>query len=148
MTRTSKSAFRRYIEARSTLPPTTPLSESDPETLFLCDLRAALETIDKQADWKPIESAPRDGTGILVYKDVATVPVVHIAWFRSEAEWQESGQFCGGWETLEDWVGWWSYTRNSVTQEKLDGYAEPTHWMPLPEPPVTADPAPSASSPA
>jgi hypothetical protein len=23
-----------------------------------------------------------------------------------------------------------------VTQERLEGYAEPTHWMPLPEPPA------------
>lgn len=85
--------------------------------------------------WQPIKTAPKDGTDILVYKDIATVPVVHIAWYRSEEEWNESGQFCGGWDSLEEWQGWWSYTRNSVTQEKLDGYAEPTHWMPLPDSP-------------
>jgi hypothetical protein len=84
--------------------------------------------------WQPIETAPRDGTDVLVYKDVATVPVVHIAWYRSEEEWRDHGGCLFG-DTLEEYVGWWSYTRNSVTQEKLEGYAEPTHWMPLPEPP-------------
>jgi hypothetical protein len=86
-------------------------------------------------EWRPIESAPKDGTDVLVYKDVATVPVVHIAWYRSEEEWNESGQHCGFCDSLEEWLGWWSYTRNSVTQERLEGYAEPTHWMPLPAPP-------------
>lgn len=86
--------------------------------------------------WHPIESAPKDGTSILVYADIATVPVVHIAWYRSEEEWQESGQYCGGWDSLGDWLGWWSYTRNSVTQERLEDWAAPTHWMPLPDPPA------------
>ena len=85
--------------------------------------------------WRTMESAPKDGTEVLVYKDVASVPVVHIAWYRSEEEWNESGQHCGGWDTLEEWLGWWSYTRNSVTQERLDGWAEPSHWRPLPSPP-------------
>lgn len=45
-------------------------------------------------------------------------------------QWQEkyinpesSGQYCGGWDSLEVWEGWWSY---------IDA---PTHWMPLPPAP-------------
>lgn len=86
-------------------------------------------------EWKPIDTAPKDGTDVLVFFDCATVPVVHIAWYRSREEWESSGKFCGGWGSLEEWEGWWSYTRNSVSQEKLDGNSEPTHWMPLPPEP-------------
>lgn len=84
--------------------------------------------------WQSIETAPKDGTHILVYLNVASVPVVHIAWFRSHEEWEASGQFLGD-DTVEEWLGWWSYTRGSVTQEKLDGYREPRFWMPLPATP-------------
>jgi hypothetical protein len=82
--------------------------------------------------WQPIETAPRDGTEVLVLLDCASVAVVHIAWYRSREEWEESGQFCGGWDSLEEWEGWWSYTRNSVSQEKLEGFGAPTHWLPMP----------------
>ena len=79
-------------------------------------------------EWMPIETAPKDGTEVLVWFDFATVPVVHIAWFRSEEDWHDSGQPSGCFESLEDYVGWWSYTRDSVTQEKLEGITAPTHW--------------------
>lgn len=85
------------------------------------------------AEWQPIQTAPLDGTEVLVFYEVATVPVAHIAFYRGEREWLESGQYCGGWDSLEDWIGWWSYTRGSVTQERLDGYRQPTKWMPLPD---------------
>jgi hypothetical protein len=69
-------------------------------------------------NWQPIETAPKDGTDILVCFDCASVLVAHIAW----------------WCDLTDGdVGWWSYVRGSVTQEMLDGYRAPTHWIPLPE---------------
>lgn len=86
-------------------------------------------------NWQPIETAPRDGTEILIYVDVATVPVVHIAWYRSKDEWENSGQYCCGWDILQEWEGWWSYTENSVSQSKLEDYKHPTHWMPLPNAP-------------
>ena len=35
-------------------------------------------------------------------------------------------------ETIDDYGGWWSYTRITVTQERLVGWSAPTHWMPLP----------------
>ena len=70
--------------------------------------------------WQPIETAPRDGTNILVLLNMATVWVAHIA----------------RWEGLEDtedpeFVGWWSYVRHSVTQEML---SPPVYWMPFDEP--------------
>lgn len=86
-------------------------------------------------NWQPIETAPKDGTEILLLLDCATVPVVHIGWWNSREEWERVGQICGGCDSLEEWEGWWAYTRNSVTQEKLDGFRSPTHWMPF-EPPA------------
>ncbi len=80
--------------------------------------------------WRPIDTAPKDGSDIIVGCDVASVWVIHVAFWREVDE----NLIAIGWEAPGD-TGWWSYTRNSVTQEKLEGWATPTHWMPLPTPP-------------
>lgn len=79
---------------------------------------------DEPTGWQPIETAPKDGTDILVAFDCATVWIAHIAWYRD-------GGIENGVKGPDD-IGWWSYTRGSVTQEKLNDYRTPTHWMPLP----------------
>jgi hypothetical protein len=59
------------------------------------------------SDWQPIETAPRDGTPIVVipYGDV----------FELQVSWFLDGE--------ERWANWmWSM--------------EPYYWMPLPEPPT------------
>lgn len=85
--------------------------------------------------WQPIETAPKDGTIVLVFAEIATVEVVHLAWFNSEEEWERSGKFfASAGQTKDDWVGWWSYTRECVTQEKLDEWRTPTHWTPYTSP--------------
>jgi hypothetical protein len=70
--------------------------------------------------WLPIESAPRDGTCIIV--GIAGLP-------RSvgEAYWWQNEQGRGGWQC---WDG--ENHRRTVYM------ADPTHWMPLPAPPGTA----------
>lgn len=66
-------------------------------------------------DWQPIETAPKDGTHILVYPALMGVPLV--------ASWKsKSDDF--------DYIGFW---RNPMT-EKAVPYM-PTHWMPIPKPP-------------
>lgn len=90
-----------------------------------------------EMNWQPIETAPKNCTDVLVLLNCAGVAVVHIAFWRSREEWELSGQYSGGWDSLEDWEGWWSYTENSVGQSKLDNLRFPTHWMPLPPLPTT-----------
>lgn len=83
----------------------------------------------KPSDWRPIDTAPRNGDSILVYFDCASVPIVHIAFWDDGEFWEMQKM-----KSREEATGWWSYTRGSVTQEKLDGYRTPTHWMPFDAP--------------
>ena len=59
-------------------------------------------------NWQPIETAPRDGTEILLWEQEFDLYAVGI--FS---------------ELQQEWIGWeeWSEPMN------------PSHWMPLPEPP-------------
>lgn len=67
------------------------------------------------SEWKPIATAPEDGTSILVC----------VTYSLGDGEW----------ETVQ-WVDWikepyvWPHFR-----ERIDIPLPPTHWMPLPEPP-------------
>ncbi len=76
--------------------------------------------------WQPIETAPKDGTDILVAYEFASVWIAHIAWYRSREGWEDD------WKPEHE--GWWSYIENSVSQHKLEGFNAPTHWMPFKEP--------------
>ena len=68
-------------------------------------------------NWQPIESAPKDGTGLLVCWDCTPNPDADFpfdgyalaTWNAEDEEWNDDG---GG-----------------------SLFADPTHWMPLPEPP-------------
>jgi len=64
------------------------------------------------SEWQPIASAPKDGTGILLYRryEGKYLHLVDVGQWRKEEE--------GG----PRWA--WTYST-----------WEPTHWMPLPDPP-------------
>ena len=68
--------------------------------------------------WLPIESAPTDGTYVLLFDAGYANPYLHAAWDR----------FGRGWWTQSTESGasvvWWSAT----------------HWMPLPPPPAKDQP--------
>lgn len=73
------------------------------------------------AIWQSIETAPKDGSSILVYGLPERHPKLE-SWFNQSvpivAHWDSIDEaFCisGG-----DWLG---------------PFIDPTHWMPLPEPP-------------
>ena len=67
-------------------------------------------------DWKTIDSAPKDGTLILLFEPGnKSIP-------------DDVGFVCAGIWDAENWY------------DGVSGYPEPTHWMPLPSPPKeTAD---------
>lgn len=67
------------------------------------------------SDWQPIETAPKDGQFIAFARGASGSP---MDVFYGVAEWVEkkSGGFVEGW--------FWNYA------------IRPTHWMPLPEPPI------------
>ena len=61
--------------------------------------------------WQPIETAPTDGTEVLVYARGS-----YAVAFWSGKEWRDMGDI--------GWAGMYGDDGN-----------QPTHWMPLPEPP-------------
>lgn len=70
------------------------------------------------SEWQPIETAPKDGTRLLIYSP-ENVAVAH--W----EEWEQLDY--GGWLILE------KETSHGIIECSCIYYA--THWMPLPKPP-------------
>lgn len=62
----------------------------------------------ERAGWLPIESAPRDGTPVLVFQDCNGEPEYSVGYFNDYHQKWTDGEY-----TLD-----------------------PTHWMPLPPPPT------------
>lgn len=73
-------------------------------------------------DWQPIETAPKDGTEIDVWAknaDGHQRRITDVCWSRM-----------GDWDGT-DFDGW-----TGMYPERFCAKYEPTHWMPLPEPPA------------
>ena len=64
-------------------------------------------------EWQPIETAPRDGTEILLF-DADTDPTIYVGGYDYDGR-------------------YWFYSE--LLAQDVVGEATPTHWMPLPEPP-------------
>lgn len=77
----------------------------------LCNYRQVRE--EEVSSWLPIETAPKDGTVILVYCGDYQVPFMEN--MTHVARWKD-----------EKWRLYWIFSHVSL---------EPTHWMPLPDPP-------------
>ena len=65
--------------------------------------------------WQPIETAPKDGTPILIYEPPYFDATPHATYVCS-------------WDTYKE--AWVEHSGECYAQY------EPTHWMPLPEPPT------------
>ena len=72
--------------------------------------------------WQPIETAPKDGTYVLIATESHDGGMTTACW---DAEWSSSS-------------GWWLLDNGKDPEIPLRG-AEPTHWMPLPAAPSIAD---------
>ncbi|MDT6962883.1 hypothetical protein QTN24_15390 [Cupriavidus sp. SZY C1] len=89
---------------------------------------AAWQASRKQAGWQPIATAPKDGTNIIVTNGSS----VAQGWWCSEEPYvREQRDLTGAW----------------IDQQESDGFEgwldcdggmqpDPTHWMPLPQPPA------------
>ncbi len=80
------------------------------------------------SEWQPIETAPKDGTDVLVY--FGTMGVRQVSWCAPH--WAEHDE-------KDYWS--WCVDDNKHSPYALRGYSDtgpraPTHWMPLPAPPT------------
>jgi hypothetical protein len=77
---------------------------------------------EKASGWQPIETAPKDLTEVLVYD--ADRDGVFVAQYESNAQ-----------------PPYWSYdTHDLVFNARSGELMKPTHWMPLPSPPLPESP--------
>lgn len=91
----------------------------------------ALSALPAVGGWLDIESAPKDGSEILGWR--ADSGVLLIRWssaaeFLTDAEldkWDEEAA------SQEDW-----FYADFVAGDRLEGDCLPTHWQPLPAPPI------------
>lgn len=106
--------------------------------LYECELiaREALTSQPPASDapvaWRPIESAPKDGTTIDVWRDGSRETVY---WGFPPHECGEMGQYCDSdWHSIKN-PGWICSTFGEFVGGKHDPF---THWMPLPAAPGSA----------
>ncbi len=77
--------------------------------------------------WQPIATAPRDGTWVLVTSiDGKPYSACYDTAEDTFYDWLKDDFFSGGWTDYDDDGGDSPHTRRY----------DPTHWMPLPEPPT------------
>jgi hypothetical protein len=98
----------------------------DNQSTQITQLQAEVEALRKDAAWQPIETAPKDGSEILVaFKSVG---VKCVSW--TDHEWDSSSEFA-----------LWCVTDNKFEPYPLRGYnsGDEIGWMPLPKPPIAGE---------
>lgn len=84
-------------------------------------------------EWKPISSAPKDGTSVLVVDINASTPeAMEAHWAQHDAWGGEPTWLCG-----KTWPPFWKMTPRVARAygEIVGEVMSPTHWMPIPPPP-------------
>lgn len=86
------------------------------------------------AGWMPIESAPKDGTDILLWR--ADAGVMLGRWI-APCDFLNENEFGGAPDEWEepDWFG-----ADFVRGFRISNDGTPTLWQPMPEPPVIVQP--------
>lgn len=74
-------------------------------------------------EWQPIETAPKDGPKPINDE----YPFLLLGWYPDLPMWEIIYWYDG-----PKWQGW----RDIDGSIGIPEYRQPTHWMPLPEPPV------------
>jgi len=101
--------------------------------------RAALAQVAEvgmASEWLPIESAPKDGSELIGWRDDAGVLLIRwtcCADFMSDREIEDATKGHGGDSEWIEQYNW--FYADFISGGRLEGDEEPTHWMPLPEPP-------------
>lgn len=117
-----------YVECRG-CGVATSVAKSDVDAIAAWNRRHAPAAIERADGWRTIDSAPKDGTAVLVMRDIWP----GTASGRAEkcnghntcvAEW-----WAGGESTEGRWVCYMDMVQDP------DCPIEPTHWRPLPPPP-------------
>lgn len=77
-------------------------------------------------NWQPIETAPKDGTLVLIVDESGSMEVSgYIAQWEKRVEWVRKAKDGDVYREVKDECGYWD----------TDEITCPTNWMPLPEPP-------------
>lgn len=71
--------------------------------------------------WRPIETAPKDGTTILVFGHPESIELVRYT---------RAAVYSAAWDNIDE-----AFCLSGGTW--LGPFIEPSHWMPIPEPPKT-----------
>lgn len=79
---------------------------------------------DAQSTWQPIDTAPKDGTRVLVYASA------------HRRHWFGTGYYFKGVPGGSE--GWIAHSFCTTPKDDCSGSFEPTHWMPMLTPPETA----------
>lgn len=92
----------------------------------------AVDIMASSDKWKTIESAPRDGSFVLLYvpRGLESGLVTMGSYFWAD-ERDERGRFKKGEWYLADWQGWLG-----IDGDNLPSWCDPTHWRPMPQPPI------------